>query len=55
MLNLSISLSSQDASLKDIVLSILTDYYKSCDHSADARISILELIEQVSAIYFLSL
>lgn len=32
----------------DIVLNILSDYYKSCDHSADNRIAVLELIEQVS-------
>lgn len=38
---------SPEATSVDIVLNILSDYYKSCDHPADARIAVLELIEQV--------
>ena len=48
--SLYILLFSKDATLTDIVLNILSDYYKSSDHSADARIAVLELIEQVNTI-----
>lgn len=34
----------------DTVLNILSDYYKNCDQPADARVAVLELIEQVSMI-----
>lgn len=39
--------------MKENVLSILSDYYKSCDHLAVTRIAVLELIEQVSLYYVL--
>ena len=34
----------------DAMLNILADYYKSCDQPADARIAVLELIEEVNMI-----
>ena len=45
---LTVPLCSQDVTLKETVLDILSDYYKNCDHSSDARIAVLELIEQVN-------
>ena len=42
---------SPETTSMETVLTILSDYYKSCEHSADARIAVLELIEQVGVAY----
>lgn len=42
---------SLETTSMETVLTILSDYYKSCEYSADARIAVLELIEQVGVAY----
>ena len=42
---------SLETTSMETVLTTLSDYYKSCEHSADARIAVLELIEQVGVAY----